>query len=192
MFYNTEKSPPPIGEKDTSATVETKNIAMFLNIKGVCADSIKFIRRYKENEINDFPDVYGHCETNANCLNDAIWIASKMLRGCDYKLKESRILVLTDNSSPFQHDSYEERNAFKKAEDLRDSGITVTVVPMSDSFSGDPFYSQFIATVFDSDLSEIQADLSNPSQQREHLLLRVFQKEFTKRCNSRVKFHLGE
>lgn len=156
------------------------------------ADSIKFIRKYKENELNDFPDMYGHSDTNPDCLNDAFWIASKMLRNCGYKLKESKILLMTDNATPFQHDSGEERNAFKKAEDLRDSGITVALVPMSDSFSGEPFYSQFISTVYDTDLSEIHDDLKNPSQLRANLLTRAFQKEFTKRCNSRIKFHFGQ
>ncbi|XP_063708453.1 ATP-dependent DNA helicase 2 subunit 1 [Culicoides brevitarsis] len=190
LFYNTEKSPP--SNSTASDIVVENNIAVFLNIKAVCADSLKYVHNYLQRGINDFPSVYGHCDTNPNCLNDAVWIASKMLRNCGYKLVESRILVFTDNPKPFEPGSNEERNAFKKAEDLRDSGITVTVMPMSDDFTGEPFYAQFIETVFGCELPDIRMDLEKPVQTREMLMQRVTQKDYTKRCSSRIKFHFGQ
>lgn len=189
LFYNVEKSLPPLNEEDGNSTIDAKNVSVFLSLKSVSADSIKCIQNYGENDLNDLPEKYGHCETNPGCLNDAFWIAMKLLRNCGYKLNQSKILVLTDNPQPFERDSAEERNAFKKAEDLRDSEIIVTVVPMTDTFSGKPFYSNFLSIVCEDDSHN--EFLEHPSQQREALVERVFQKDFRKRCNQRIKFHFG-
>lgn len=190
VFFNVEHSPPPTEEKDKEATDCTyKNVAVFMNLKQTSADSVKFINNFIKNDFFDFPARYGHTETNAHSLTDALWLSSKMFKSADYKLQEKVIFLLTARPDPFVRGSDDEKGAFKKAKDLQDSGISLEIVPLCDDFDLQPFYGQFSEIVMGEPLTW---DQMKPKDIRDRLKQRTFCPNFKKRPLNKVKMTIAE
>uniref|UniRef100_A0A336M5J1 CSON012453 protein n=1 Tax=Culicoides sonorensis TaxID=179676 RepID=A0A336M5J1_CULSO len=193
LLYNTEKSVRSLDDVNEDEKFEPiQNISELLKFRTVSATSIKCIRRFKDDGLTEFPVNYGHCDTNPGCFNIVLWHAMRMIQGSGFKMNDKEIVIFTDKNIPFPNDSPEERSAFKKAEDLRDSGIRVTLIPMSENFGGEAFYNQFLSIVNEAEIEDVQKEIEMLCKDPDDKVKRCFKKNYSKRCNSRIKFHFGQ
>lgn len=185
VFYNTEKSPVP---PDTAVTAPD-NCAIFMSLKPLTKESISYFKGFK-NSANffDFPTKYG---TNANGkFADALWLCSRLVISCDYKLQSSTIILFTSNEQPHMPGSLDLQQTMRRATDLMENKIDVWLVPMVDVFNCNLFYKEFCCRVKGEALDAFRNIV--PDKRRQMLLNRVDRRNYRKKCLRHFNFTLGD
>lgn len=161
--------------------VVPKNTAIFIPLMRTSKDMIQYVKHFKASEdFFDFKNHYGS-DRSANNFSEALWLCSRMFMQCDYKLKESVIILFTNNEQPYQNGSHELQKVFTRAKDLRELGVHILLTPTVDEFSAEPFYREFLCTVMDEDPETWQ--MTPPAEQREILLSREYKRDYRRQCH---------
>lgn len=195
VFYNTEHSPPPpqiLVEKkddDISTTVSRDNCAIFIPLSPLTKDLIQYFKNFRASEdFFDFKSKYG--SSTKSHLKDAMWLCSRLIMRCNYKLFQSKVLLFTNNELPYMPQSAEEVQALVQAKDMLEHEITVDVVPIVDDFDYEQFYKEFICTINDIDMDEFRP--SDPEEQKRSLLSRLYCANNRKSCLRHLNFELSD
>ena len=182
VFYNTQFSPPP---KDAveQEFVTPANTAIFMPLLTVSKDTILYFKNFKESSDHfDFHNKYGSSGTNN--LSDALWLCSRMIVGCNYRLQSSTIVLITNNEQP-----NDQAKATIKAKDLRSLNVQLILTPMVDEFDDSIFYKEFLCTISGDDPEDFK--MTPPSVQRENLLSRTYKKDNRKTALRYFNLSLG-
>lgn len=168
IFYNTQHSPPPSVEltdgEDTTVTVVPPNCAVFIPLKPLNKDLIQYFKNFNESEdFFNFGQTYG--TSDGNCFSEALWLCSRLIIRCNYRLMNSQIVLFTNNEQPHLFGSEEQQQAFVRAKDLNEYNISVDLVPLVDEFDLEPFYKEFLCVV-DDDMDTEQFHYDKPVDQR--------------------------
>lgn len=193
IFYNTEHSPPPSAEltdgEDMTAVVP-KNCAVFIPLKPLSKDLIQYFKNFKESDdYFNFRQTYG--TSNESCFSEALWLCSRLIIRCNYRLINAQIVLFTNNELPHTFGTTEQQEAFTRANDLNENNVSVDLVPLVDEFDYEPFYKEFLCTVHGEPLDQFTVpDL--PVDQRYKYINRVHQSNYRKACMRHINFELVE
>lgn len=187
IVYNTKFNPAPV-EEDSNVEVP-KNMAIYLPMRIVSKETIVKLKHTRDsNDLHGFSTTYGHSDTPAK-FADIMWLCSRMFSGCGYKLQSSSIFLFTNRDEPHPNRSHEYQQALIRANDLAQQTIYFGLVPMSNHFSMDKFYQEFVCTVNDEDPNTFK--LESGESQIEFMKSRVYRKDYRKKCNSHLSLSLG-
>lgn len=190
MFYNTKNSPLPREQTDTEAMlVAPNNTAIFMHMNPMSKDQISYIKHIKESEdFFDFKNRYGIADTEN--FVEVLWLCSRMFMRCGYKLKQSHIILFTNNDQPHPDPSSELEKCLTRGRDLRDLGVHIMLVPMvDDAFNVDSFYREFVCSV--NDLDAETYEFPSASDQRTQLSSRCFHQDYRSSCLRYFDWTLG-
>lgn len=193
VFYNTLHSPPskaPSAEsEDVSQALGRDNCAVFIPLSPLSTELVRYFKNFRESlDFFDFKTTHG--STNESHFKDALWLCSRLLIRCNYKLIFSKIVLFTNNELPHT-DRDAEHQAFVHAKDLYDNNINVELVPMVDEFDFEHFYKDFLSTVSGEDSDSFQP--FNPIDKKTSLLNRTFQSDdYRRACLRHLKFELSD
>ncbi len=190
VFYNTEHSPVPREQTDTEAMlVAPNNTAIFMHLNTMSKDTIAYMKHFKDSEdFFDFKNRYG--SANSESFLDVLWLCSRMFMSCGYKLKQSNIILFSNNDQPYPDPSNELDKCLVRGKDLRDLGVHFMVVPMiDDPFDVDKFFSEFVCGV--NDLDAETYEFKSPMEQRYTLSSRVFHRDYRSSCIRYFNLSIG-
>lgn len=163
--------------------------AAFLPLDTQKVDNIEMIMEFQKSEdFEDFSNKFGHSD---DCnLADVFWFCSKLFTRCGYQTRATSIVLFTDNPQPHPKNSHELQKLLRKAKDLQQSEIFVSLIPMSKTFDCEPFYKQFLCLVYDEELDKF----TPPAYEGNIALLtkRIYRRDFRKKANSKVEFQIGD
>lgn len=192
VFYNTLHTPAPnaiLTEGEDFNTQVPENCAVFMPLKPFSKHFIQYFKNFRGSDDSfDFKKKYG--SSTGSCLSEALWLCSRLLMRCNYKLTNSRIVLFTNTELPHLNGTKEQQQAFVRAKDLQDGNITVELVPMVDEFDVEPFYKEFLSTVLGID--EEQFVWHSPIDQRSAMLNRLHRFNYRKSCLRHLHFELAE
>ena len=144
MFINTERSPEPFEPGCLDAIVVPPNCAVFLPLRQLTKPIAEHYLRYKTIASKEFEVDYGVA------ANDVSFAA--MIRLClnlfdqsTFALRQAKIVLLTDKSTPHAVNSHEHQMALQKATDLEGRMVEFYLIPMCDDFDYEPFYKEFLS-----------------------------------------------
>lgn len=193
VFYNTVNSPPPstqLTEGEDITIVVSKNCAVFIPLKPLSKELIQYFKSFREsNDYFDFATKYGI--SNGSCFSEALWLCSRLIIRCNYKLMASNIILFTNNVQPHMPGTPEEQQAFVRAKDLHENNIGVDLVPMVDDFDEERFFKEFLIRV-QGDIDEGQYRDERPVDKRHRLLNRSNRLNYRKACSRHINFELAE
>ncbi|KAG4073284.1 hypothetical protein HA402_008630 [Bradysia odoriphaga] len=190
VFYNTKHSPLPREQTDTEAMlVAPNNTAIFMHLNAMSKDQISHIKHFKESQdFFDFKNRYGCIDTES--FVEVLWLCSRMFMRCGYKLKQSNIILFTNNDRPYPDPSNELDKCLVRGKDLRDLGVHFVVVPMvDDEFDVEKFYREFVCSV--NDLDPETYEFPSPSDQRDQFSSRVFHQDYRSSCMRHFNWTIG-
>lgn len=186
VFYNTHKNPPPstqLTEGEDTNTVVPPNCAIFIPLKPLSKDLIQYFKNFHESDdFFNFRGLYG--SSNGSYFSEALWLCSRLIMRCNYRLFDSKIILFTNNELP--HSVGEQQQAFIRARDLYDNQISVDLVPLVDEFDLDPFFKEFLSAVEGTEPEEFRCDL--PIDQRFKLINRLHRRNYRKSCLRHINF----
>lgn len=153
-------------------------------------DTITYMKHFRESDdFFDFKNRYGSV-TSENFV-EVLWLCSRMFMRCGYKLKQSNIILFTNNDRPYQDPSHELDKCLIRGKDLRDLGVHFMVVPMvDDDFNFDAFYREFVCNV--NDLDPGTYDFKTPAEQRDMLSSRAFHQDYRSSCLRYFNLTIGD
>lgn len=194
VVYNSKFSPPP-GD-DTGGTDAARqqtvpqHTAIVLPLQVINVACIEFVRRWRHWDADDFIDHYG-CFVRPDVFPEMLWLCSRMLTGCDYKLYSASIVLMTLACDPLGEDRVAEQRAFVRARDLRTLNVDLVLAPMHGCgpFNMEPFYRELICTV--SDLDPETFDLMDTGNIVESLTMRSYQRDYRRTCQRYFSLDLG-
>ncbi|KAG7171505.1 X-ray repair cross-complementing protein 6-like [Homarus americanus] len=125
---------------------------------------------------NLFDTTYGH-STDAS-LQDALRVCQSVLDKWTGRLSEQNILLFTCRDDPHSGDSQKQRQARKKAQDLKEAQIELEILHMGETFNVNKFYKSKIT-------------LADPTSRFKELLERVRRLDHKQRTTGRVMFTLA-
>lgn len=190
MFYNTQHSPLPREQTDVEAMlVAPKNTAIFMHLSTMSKDIISYIKQLKDSDdFFDFKNRYG--SVTSESFVEVLWLCSRMFMRCGYKLKQSNIILFTNNDQPYPDPSNELDKCLVRGKDLRDLGVHFMVVPMIDNeFNVDKFFREFVCSV--NDLDPETYVFETPSEKRDSLSSRVFHQDYRSSCMRYFNLTMG-
>lgn len=190
MFYNTQHSPLPREQTDVeSMLVAPKNTAIFMHLSTMSKDTISYVKHIKDSDdFFDFKNRYG--SVTSESFVEVLWLCSRMFMRCGYKLKQSNIILFTNNDQPYQDPSNELDKCLVRGKDLRDLGVHFMVVPMIDNeFNVDSFFREFVCSV--NDLDSETYEFKSPSEQRDSFSSRVFHQDYRSSCMRYFNLTIG-
>lgn len=190
VFYNTEKSPAPKDvAEDEEVTAASPHCAVFMSLKPLSKQSISYFKNFRKSvDFLDFPNTYG-TDPNGK-FADALWLCSRIVMRCNYKLSTSTIILFTNNEQPHMPGSLELQQTMNRAKDLMENDISVYLVPMVDEFDCNLFYKEFLSRVSEEELDAFREIV--PEDQRQTLLNRITRKNFHKKCLRHINLVLGD
>lgn len=191
VFYNTQKSPlPETSDVDTMSIVVPDNCAIFMPMQPLNKECIQYFKNFRQsNDFFDFANKYG--SSTGSCFSESLWLCSRLIMRCNYKLVNSKIILFTNNEQPHSAGNVELRKAYERAKDLFDINCIVDLVPMVDEFNLDLFYKEFLCAVHELEPDEFR--INKPAEQRKALLQRLFRRNFRKNsCMRHLQLHLGD
>lgn len=196
VFYNTEKSPSPDAVfKDSDELMPTiipSNCAVLIPLKPLSKDIIQYFKGFcQSDDFFDFKNKYG--SSNKSCFSEALWLCSRLIIRCTYKLNNSKIVLFTNNDQPHMPGTNELQQTFIRATDLKMNNIIVNLVPMvkeDNEFDMNPFYKEFLCAIWDIEPDELR--WNEPSTQRYILLNRLYCSDFRKNCLRHMKLELSD
>lgn len=191
IVYNTKFNPAPKDATDIEPDlVAPNNMAIYLPMRVVSKETIIKLKHTRDSDdLHDFSTVYGHSDKPAK-FAEIMWLCSKMFSRCGYKLQSSSIFLFTNRDEPHPNGSHEYQQALIKANDLAQQTVYFGLVNMSNEFSLDKFYREFVCTVNEEDPSTFQFESSE--SQIEFMKSRVYRKDYRKKCSSHSKLVLGD
>lgn len=192
VFYNTQSNPPPsveLTEGGDTGTVVPPNCAIFIPLKPLSKDLIQYFKSFRQSDdFFNFNEVYG--SSNGSCFAEALWLCSRLIIRCNYRLFDSKIILFTNNELPHMPGTREQQQAFVRAKDLLENKISIELVPLVDEFDLEPFYKEFLSTVEGIELDQFRCD--NPIDQRYKLLNRHHRTNDRKSCLRHINFELTD
>lgn len=189
VLYNTKHSPDPpsilSATKDISDSgiVVPQNTAIIIPMIEISKEPIGYVKNLKNSDdFFDFKNRYGslNVATEKSSFSDALWLCSRMLVRCGYKLLSSTIVLFTRNEEPHANGSHEFQQSFVRAKDFYGLGVLLLLVPMLDNFDVNKFYKEFISTIYD--IEPEQFEILSGKEQCENLLNRKFQRDARSAC----------
>ncbi|KAJ6635353.1 ATP-dependent DNA helicase 2 subunit 1 [Pseudolycoriella hygida] len=182
VFYNTQFSPAPQAEQtDIEAmVVAPKNTAIFMHLSTMSKDTISYMKHFRDSDdFFDFKNRYG--SVTSESFVEVLWLCSRIFMRCGYKLKQSNIILFTNNDQPYPDPSSELDKCLIRGKDLRDLGVHIMLVPMvDDGFDVNKFFREFICNV--NDLDAETYEFKSPSEQRDELSSRAFHQDYRSSC----------
>lgn len=162
VFYNTKNNPPPSAQlidNDESNTVKVENCAVFIPLKPLNKSLIQYFKSFNQpdGDYFDFTETYGISNESSFC--EALWLCSRLIIRCNYRLNRSKIFLFTNNELPHLDGTKEQNNAFIRAKDLLDNHIEFELVPLVDEFDMDKFYNEFLSASSGIPQDELRYDL---------------------------------
>ncbi|XP_042228244.1 X-ray repair cross-complementing protein 6-like [Homarus americanus] len=138
-----------------------------------------------------FDTTYGH-STDAS-LQDALSVCQSVLEKWTSRLSEQNILLFTCRDDPHSGDSQKQRQARKKAQDLKEAQIELEVLHMGENFNVNKFYKDLIILDVSEDNEDSQGKitLADPTSRFEELLERVRRLDHKQHTAERVMFTLA-
>lgn len=169
--------------------VAPKNTAIFMHLSTMSKDTISYVKHIKDSDdFFDFKNRYG--TANSESFVEVLWLSSRMFMSCGYKLKQSNIILFTNNDQPYPDPSNELDKCLVRGKDLRDLGVHVMVVPMIDSeFNVDSFFREFVCSV--NALDPESYEFKSASEQRDNLGSRVFHQDYRSSCMRYFSLTIG-
>lgn len=196
ITYNVEHSPEPAddtgGTEAARQQTVPKNTAIVVPMQLISVACIDYIKtwRYSDNG-EDFMEDYGCINQNADAFVEMLWLCSRMLTSCDYKLASASIVLLTVDNNPLGGNREATQRAFVRARDLRTLNVDLVLAPViaDGTFDMEPFYRELICTV--SDLDPETFDLMNTGDILESLTMRSYQRDYRRTCQRYFNLDLG-
>lgn len=197
VCYNTQHSPAPGANTGDSSSADVGQVvpphtAILWPVQAISKAVIRNVKNMRSSaDHHAFATRYGTHVAAAN-LAEALWLCSRMLTGCDYKLQSASIVLFTNNERPLGDgaDAAEEQRVFLRANDLRAMNVDLLVVPLVDRFDDAPFYRELISTVNGLDADTFR--MVEPAEQRENLCMRSHQRSLYRACLRHFSLELGD
>lgn len=143
----------------------------------------------ESDDFFDFDNKFGHF-AGGNSISDAFWLCSRLIMRCGYKLQLSTVVLFTNDPQPIRAGSQEFQKCLVRANDLRELGVYLMVVPMvDDEFEFDTFYKELICTINDKDPETWRTP--DPSALRNDLKNKVFERDARRSCLRFFSLTLG-
>lgn len=172
-----------------AGVVPPPNTAVFMPMTTMSKESICYAKNFMESDdFFDFNNKYGQFQ-GGNSISDALWLCARLIMRCGYKLQLSNIVLFTNEAKPLLAGSQEFQKCLVRANDLRELGVYLMVVPMDDEFEFETFYKELICTINDKDPETWRAP--DPASQREGLKNKIFERDARKSCLRYFNLTLG-
>ena len=157
-------------------------------MKPISADTIHFLKRMQEFDLNDFSNKYGHAEDTK--IADVLWLCSSLFSNAGFKLRLSSIFWMTNNDSP--HDPFNNnfQQAYRRAKDSQQLNWDFRMVPLKEDFDGNKFYKELICNIIDEEPTEFEFPKFLVDENE--LKKRVFRRDYRKRIISNVEMKIGD
>ncbi|XP_055309296.1 ATP-dependent DNA helicase 2 subunit 1 [Sitodiplosis mosellana] len=193
VFYNTQHSPPPsatLGDDEDMSTVVPSNCAVFIPLKPLSKDLIRYFKSFSaSDDFFNFGQQYG--SSGGSCFSEALWLCSRLVIRCNYRLINAQIVLFTNNEIPHMPGTEEYNLAFVRADDLKENNILVDLVPLVDGdFDFEPFFKEFLCIV--DDMEQEQFEYDQPMDQQFKYLNRINSANYRKSCLRHMIFELSE
>jgi ATP-dependent DNA helicase 2 subunit 1 len=155
-------------------------------------DSILKLEQLLEETDSIIKQDYGGCSDSSYSIHEALWQCQAMFNEVTGKIATKTILLFTCNDDPHACDSNLKRQALKKAQDLKDTDISLELLPISDGdFDISKFYIDLLPDQ-SSDVNDTVDDMLTQSSQKIDDLLRIVRKRVhKKRSVGKIDFDLG-
>ncbi|XP_031625667.1 X-ray repair cross-complementing protein 6 [Contarinia nasturtii] len=192
VFYNTKNSPPPsaqLTDNEDTNIISAENCATFIPLKPLSKNLIQYFKNFRQSS-NFFNFNETHGISNGSSFSEALWLCSRLIIRCNYRLHRSRIILFTNNELPYMNGTKEQNDALIRAKDLLDNKIDVDLVPLVDEFNMDAFYMEFLSAASGIPPDELRLD--SPATQREHMLHRHPRRNNRKSCLRHINFELAD
>lgn len=188
VLFNTKHSPAPKEQLECKAGIVTPpNTALFMPLDEMSKDTILYVNRFREfNEVYEFATRYGvHKEDTT--LSEALWLCSRLIMRCDYKIQNTEIVLFTNDPRPMATSSTAHNQCLVRAGDMIDLGVHLWCVPTAagDRFDYEPIYKSLLCKVNEIDAddwieppppAQVRSDLlTSRSRTVRRLCLRYFQ-----------------
>lgn len=86
--------------------VAPDNTAIFMHLSTMSKNTITYMKHFRDSDdFFGFNNRYGTATSES--FIDALWLCSRMFMRCGYKLKQSNIILFTNNDQPYQDPSNE-------------------------------------------------------------------------------------
>lgn len=171
-----------------AGVVAPAHTAIFMPMTTMSKENICYVKNFMESDdFFGFDIKYG--VFRGNSISDALWLCARSIMRCGYKLQLSNIVLFTNEAEPLVAGSQEFQKCLVRANDLRELGVYLMVVPMDDAFEFDPFYKELICTINDKDPETWRAP--DPASLREGLQNKVFERDARRSCLRYFNLTLG-
>lgn len=176
-------------------TREKKNPTDFANIYILQdlvrpgAEVVLQLEELLQMSASNFDKKYGHSHS-AN-IHDALRVCQGIFTKCSSKLAGQSILLFTCRDDPHAGDNQKQRQAQKKARDLKEVGISLEILHIGTNFNVKKFYKDLIVLDDSEDDSQEQITLADPTDRFEELMDRVKRLEHKQRTTGKVIFTLA-
>ncbi|VDM32626.1 unnamed protein product [Hydatigera taeniaeformis] len=150
----------------TSTSSDSRGVNILQNLGSVDAPRILAIEKIREMSSSHFIECYGRLLAwESYPIHEALWVCQNIFNNAEKSLGYKRIFLLTDDPDPVRNNIHLKRQAISKANDLRQSGVEIVLMPIQQvdvDFKIDLFYKHLLpsATEIDSFLVESKYDLN--------------------------------
>lgn len=137
-----------------------------------------------------FEKDYGH-STDAS-LHDALRVCQSVFSKCTSRLAGQSIMLFTCRDNPHAGDDQKQRQARRKAQDLKEAGIVLEILHMGETFDVNKFYKDLVKLdESEDDNSQESITLADPTSRFEELMERMRRLDHKQRTTGRVMFTLA-
>lgn len=163
-----------------AGVVPPAHTAVFMPMTTMSKEIICYAKNFVDSDdFFDFKNKYGQFR-GGNSISDALWLCARLIMRCGYKLQLPNVVLFTNEAQPLLAGSPEFQKCLVRANDLRELGVFLMVVPMDDEFQFEVFYKELICTINDKDPETWGAP--DPASLRESLQNKVFERDARKSC----------
>ncbi|KAH9285578.1 X-ray repair cross-complementing protein 5 [Echinococcus granulosus] len=145
----------------TSTSAESRGVNIFQNLDLTDASRVLAIEKIREMSSKKFLECYGPLLTGESYpIHEALWVCQSIFNNVRKSLGYKRIFLLTDDPDPVGSGIQLKRQAILKANDLRQSGIEIVLIPIQQDgidFKKDTFYKHLLPSETEIDLLLIES-----------------------------------
>jgi len=117
-----------------------EHLSLVLPLETPEAKSIQAIENYTDDLKSLSQDVGEFDSANAANLHEALWQCQSLFNNVTGKVSTRRIWLFTTNDDPHADSPHLRNQALKKGNDLKDTNITMDVIPFTANFDYSKFY----------------------------------------------------
>ena len=179
------------GSENKFRVSDFDHLSLILPLETPEAKSIQEIENFTDDLEMLQRDVGKFDSANGASIHEALWQCQSLFNDVKGKVATRRIWLFTTNDNPHSDQPHLKNQAVKKGNDLKDTDISLEVIPFASNFDFSKFYAD-VASMEDSDMIPVDSNTEYKPRKLADMLMYVRKRIFKKRSVGGYNFDLGK